>query len=297
MANTFSNLDVEIIARSAVVGFRQGLLPLDAISKNVSPEPAERGNSVKVLRLSSAGTVQTFDPATGYAIADSTADGVDVALDKHKFVSWQLTDKEKIGTAISDIETFGLLKGWNLAKQVLTDVLAAVTAAKFGAAVTSSDAADFDLDAVFDIRNALTVAGWPPIGRALVLDSAYYANLLKELKIASAAGGDAELRNGTLTRLAGFNVFESAIIPANGEDLKGFAVEPDALLVALRYLAPQEGHKYEIAEPVVDADSGVTLGLRQWYDENSGSKRCVLEALYGSNVGNPAALKRIVSAS
>jgi hypothetical protein len=95
--------------------------------------------------------------------------------------------------------------------------------------------------------------------------------------------------------LHGFRVIKSNIIPANSENLVGFACDPAAILAAFRYNAPQSGHKYTRAEPIV-GEGGITLGLRDWYDENSGTRRMVMEAIYGKTVGIAAGLKRLVSA-
>jgi hypothetical protein len=98
-------------------------------------------------------------------------------------------------------------------------------------------------------------------------------------------------------QIHGFNTCKSNLVPANGENLTGFACQGDAILVAMRYLAPQEGNKYFQASPVADPNgSGFTIGFRDWYDENEGRRKKVLECCYGYLKGNPAALKRIVSA-
>ena len=64
----------------------------------------------------------------------------------------------------------------------------------------------------------------------------------------------------------------------------------------MRYLAPQDGHKYNRAEPLSDSESGITIGLRDWYDENTGQRKRVWECVYGYEVGIAAGIKRLVSA-
>ena len=41
-----------------------------------------------------------------------------------------------------------------------------------------------------------------------------------------------------IRRLAGFDIFETTILPENGEKLVGFAAHPSGLAVAMRYLEP-----------------------------------------------------------
>ncbi|MDR1190118.1 MAG: hypothetical protein LBK60_00445 [Verrucomicrobiales bacterium] len=176
----------------------------------------------------------------------------------------------------------------------MLDILSVVTQAKYGAPIVTASGEDFDVDTVLDIRKASTRAGLPDIGRGLVLDTDFYTPLLKELKTVSVSGSTAELREGVLTKLAGFAVRETAILPENGERLKGFVCTPDAELVAMRYLQPQKSHDYHRAEAIADPETGLTIGLRQWYDKDTGTDKVILEALYGYQVGNAAALKRIV---
>ncbi|MDR2463656.1 MAG: hypothetical protein LBD30_07755 [Verrucomicrobiales bacterium] len=290
--NTFTDLDIDIIARGALKAFKNALLPLSVFSANLSPDPAQKGTTVRVLRLPAQGGTKDFDGK--YDVSGSDADTVPVLINKHKYTGWYLTDKEAIGQSFVSIDTFAEAKGYDIAKVVLTDILGAVKAAKFGAPVVTVAGEDFDVDTVLEIRKLCTLDGLPDINRGLVLDTDYYTALLKELKTVSASGSTAELREGALRRLAGFNVIESCVVPANGEDLKGFACTPDALLVAMRYLQPQKSHDYFRAEAITDAETGFTLGLRQWYDNETGTDKIILEALYGFEVGNAKALKRIV---
>jgi hypothetical protein len=78
-------------------------------------------------------------------------------------------------------------------------------------------------------------------------------------------------------------------------NLVGFATLPDSILVAMRYLAPQQGNTYFQAAPVSN-EYGFTLGFRDFYDNNLGQRVQVLEANYGFLLGNPNALVRLVSA-
>ena len=81
----------------------------------------------------------------------------------------------------------------------------------------------------------------PVTDRALVLDGAYFTNLLGDdivaksfmLPIAQPGIVEAQIR-----RLAGFDIFETTILPENGEKLVGFAAHPSGLAVAMRYLEP-----------------------------------------------------------
>ncbi len=69
-----------------------------------------------------------------------------------------------------------------------------------------------------------------------------------------------------------------------GVCIGGFVACPSAIAIAMRYLQPQPGNTYE-ARSVADPETGLTVGLRDWYDLASGTRYRVLEALYGFTIG------------
>ncbi|HKL20329.1 MAG TPA: hypothetical protein VJ904_00905, partial [Tichowtungia sp.] len=168
----------------------------------------------------------------------------------------------------------------------------------YGAAIHTGLASAFDSDDVVDIRTALNTAKVPKAGRKLVLDGDYIGALLKDDSIKTVAnlGSEEAVRNGMFSRLSGMSLFESDAIPDNSENLVGFAGNGSGIAVAMRYLEPQGGNTYSMAEPLVDNETGLVLGVREWYDNNTGTKYLTFEALGGKAVGNSAGLKRIVSA-
>jgi hypothetical protein len=66
---------------------------------------------------------------------------------------------------------------------------------------------------------------------------------------------------------------------------KFHAAHPDAIAVGMRYLMPQAGNTYQQAMPITDAETGLTVGLRDHYDNNTGTRYVNLECLYGYTVG------------
>jgi len=53
----------------------------------------------------------------------------------------------------------------------------------------------------------------------------------------------------------------------------------------MRYLQPQPGNNYSDARAVVDPETGITFGLRDHYDNNTGNRYLNMEANYGYAVG------------
>jgi hypothetical protein len=228
--------------------------------------------------------------------AGATATGLDVVINRHKFVSWSMTDTELALNPIVNVEDFGRQFGANLGQAVLTDIWSTITVANFPGSIGVGPASDFDSDNLIDVKAACDALNWPKAGRDTVLASAHFNGLLKDgsLKNAAAYGGPEAIRRGDIPALVGFGVYDSTLVPTTAA-LCGFATMPDAILVAMRYLAPQEGNTYYQAGPVSN-ESGMTIGFRDYYDNASGSRIQVLEANYGFLRGNANALIRLTTA-
>ncbi len=101
-----------------------------------------------------------------------------------------------------------------------------------------------------------------------------------------------------MPRLSGFDVHPTTGVPANGENLVGFASYPSAVLVGFSPIEPAESVRrmltaYEVVE---DPETGIYIEYRAWGDPDTDSHKEVIEVNYGYAIGEAAALKRIVSA-
>ena len=97
---------------------------------------------------------------------------------------------------------------------------------------------------------------------------------------------------GVIRRLAGFDVYETNILPENGEKLVGFAAHPSCLAVAMRYLMPVAD--YDEAGAVTDPDTGLTFGYLRYTETSSNRIFVTVECLYGFKKAIGDGLKRIV---
>ena len=297
MANSTTGIQDDIIARSVLQGFTAAIAPLAALNTLFSDAAAQKGDRVSVPRLASA-LDAALDKSVGgaYTIQDIDSDAIEIVLSNHKYVSMGADDIEVANSSALVLERYGLRKGNLLARTVAQDIFSLITNANFGAAAHTGTAANFDEDDVADIALACDNADMPTDDRYLVLSNAYIANLRKSNSITDTSGyGYNAIQSGNIPMLHGFKIIQSNIIPANGENLVGFATDGSGIASAFRYLAPQAGNKYDRAEPVV-GEGGITLGLRSWYSEDFGNTRTVMECVYGRAVGLPAGIKRIVSA-
>jgi len=296
MANTLdSGLNGTLISQAGLDAFVGAFAPMSAFTTDFDPAPASKSDTIQVPYVPAASAAADF--AGTYTRQDSTLNKRTITLNKHKFVSWYLSDVAIAKSPAVALERFGMQKGYQLAKAVFQDILSAVTNANYGAAAHTGLAANFDFADVIDIKGVCDAADMPEAPRSLILGSSYYNALLKDsvIKDASALGATAN-QTGSLPNLSGFITYRSSLIPANAENLVGFAAYPSALVTAMRYLQPSGRSQDGVYRPVADENTGITLGYREFYDNDKGEVVAVLEAFYGYAVGEASALKRVVSA-
>ena len=142
---------------------------------------------------------------------------------------------------------------------------------------------------------SIVVPGVPISDRALILDDAYYTNLLADevvsksfvLPLSQPGVVEAQLR-----RIGGFDVYPSTVIPENGEKLAGFAAHPSGIALAMRYLVPVAN--YDEAGAVTDPETGLTFGYLRYTETNSNRIFVTVECLYGFKAAIGDGIKRIV---
>lgn len=297
MANSITGINDDIISRSVLEGYTTAIAPLSALTADFSSDAVRRGEKVSIMRDNSAIDAALDKTSHGdYVIQDADSDAVEITMGQPKYVSWSLDDSEIANSSKLTIQDFGRRKGNLLAKTVMQDILSEVTSSNFGAASFTGAAGTFDEDDVADVAEDCDSADWAQDDRYLVLSPPYVAELRKSGAIKDTSGyGYNAIQNGDIPMLHGFKVIMSNAIPANGENLVGFATDGNGIASAFRYLAPQEGHKYNRAEALV-GEGGITLGLRDWYSEDGGVRKCVIESVYGYETGISTGIKRLVSA-
>ena len=288
-------LNDDVISQKALEAFTSELAPLSAFSTDFSADLAKKGDTVQVpllANLTASTTENDYETDTG------SAGVVEVALNRYQKVTVGLTDRQFSESSAATLELYAVQQAKAVARAVLADIWAIIINANFAAKTTKALGAFTSADPRA-IRVALTKADVPINDRTLFLDPDYYDKLVGDttISIASALhyGGTEVVREGMIPRFLGFAMAESNIIPT-AENLKGFAVHPSAIAIAMRTLKPQEPSEYLEARNVTDEKSGITLGYRRHYAAGKGKHFCTFEAVYGRSVGIAAGLHRIVSA-
>jgi len=298
MANSIaSDLQNNIISQSALEQFTKILAPLSAFSTSFNDEASSRGNKVTILNLANTSTATDFSASTGYADTDSTYGETQIELNKHKIVTWNVTDKERSESSAVELERFGYQRGGDLANAVFQDILGSVLQADFSTS-HSVASGSFGVDDVAKLREEAVENSLPIDNCSLLLSPAYYGNLIQDSAVASALayGSNDPIRGGNVPSLFGIPaVYESNAIPGNAENLKGMLAHPCSLAVAMRYLEPGNSQEYISAKKVSDPETGLVMGYREFYDAKMGVHTAVLECVYGVAVGRGEGLIRLTS--
>jgi hypothetical protein len=292
--NVLTNVGDIKVAQTALQPFLKTLLPVAAFSRNFSPNPADKGDMIRVPIVGAPSESSDFQ---GDYTANSGADiqTVPVVLNRHKYKTVHVTATEAADTALNVLETLVVSAAQQLAIDVVQDIFTAITAAAYGApAIQPLAPSDFNYKAVLGVREACAQAKMPVSERSLILDSSYYTNLLaddvvaKSFNLNLSAPGVVE---GDVKRLAGFDIYETLAIPLTQDDLCGFAAHPSGLAIAMRYLQPVA--QYEEAGAVTDPVTGLTFGYLRFTLPQHGVVFVTLECLYGFATAIPAGIQRI----
>ena len=300
MANTYTDLFIENVTDVVIGALRKDNVPLSAFSTDVSPQAmSEKGKTVKVP-LVTAPTANTF---TNYSANANTADTTaDVSVNQHKVATFHVTEAE---AAFIEKGVWGAAAREKV-EGAVHSVVDSVLQYAFGLVLTADYAsgikilpADFDGQTLGSLRTWANQQGFSKSRRSIVAGSDYMETLMGDPTLAAyfAQAEQTAIRDGKVMRLKGFNLVEYDGIPANGESLEGIVVDPRALAVAIR---PVEllgaDSDYIRREIITDADSGLSVSYRIWYDRNTGAVYHNIEAMFGAAKARTTALRRITSA-
>ena len=293
MANTLNGINLAAIAQSVLDNLSAQHTPVLAFTTDFSSEIADQGESI-TTRIATA--VSAGDASSGYSATDVTSSAKTVTLNQHKHFTMAFTDLEIAKGGMNMLErTFVRPATHAVINSMVDALMALVVNSEFGnkATVTSSN---FGADDVATLAGDLTTLNVPKDERALIIKPAYYASLAQDnaIQASYASTLDDSIRNHSVPRVHGFNVYEYSDIPTNSENLEGFACGPEALLIAARQPAIPQNWSGAV-ESVTDPDSGLTIQLRSWYEGKDGKQMITATTIFGVLVGSNS-LKRIVSA-
>jgi hypothetical protein len=265
-----------------------------SFANDVSPAASERGYTVNVSFVPSGSAATAWASATGYNTFNSTRESKTVTLDQHYYVGSSLNDKEIAESSLVKLEDTAFNDGAQLATYVFQNVISKISGSNFANGYNAASSSLYTVDDLIAVRKTAGNLKMPVTNRNVILNVIAFHCLLKDEDLKYISRGTAgTVENGTIQNLFGVkNVWEvngypTTLVSGSNKQV-GVFVCPDALLFAMRYLQPQaEAASAGVsAQPLTDPTTGITIGVRQWYDASLGQTKRVYEALWGSGVGN-----------
>lgn len=287
MANvSYTNLNLARLGNAALESFVKGLLPISQFSTNYSPEALGRATgNVVLVPLVGTLTAQTF--AGTYAVCGGTKSVVTVTMNRHQFVPVGQRDLDALDNSDSALESFFHQQGAALAQGVVEDILSIVTTSNFQLATAVASNA-VDVPQLRVARLKLNQQNTPAAPRIGIIDSAGIDALLAVTNFVQAQMfyDNGVLRDGRVMRALGFDLAEvNGSFKNSTWSVNGFFAHPQAIAVAMRYVAPQKPDAYQFAQQFSDPQTGITVGMRDAYDPLTGNRYISLECNYGYSAG------------
>ena len=292
MSNTFNGVNLDVVAQRTLDTLMDELPLINSIATDFSAEAGDRGATV-TTRYATEPTIQDFTATTSPINAATTQ--VQVTLSSYKGVRVGFTDLERYNSGVALDSIFARPVAHCIADALADDVMALVTNSNFSTAAFTGSASTFDADDVADLMAAVTAKKVGP-DRFLALNPTYFAALLKDNSISAVMnyGGEEGVRGGKIPKLFGFNVLCVPTLPANSENLTGFAGGRQSLVVAARVPSVPANAPGEVAV-ATDPESGLSIQVRRWYSMDDRTWYMESGLVYGVVKGT-AGLCRIVSA-
>lgn len=284
----------QLYNQNVLKGFVSTVAPLTAFATDFSPAAAERGYTVNVSFVPSGSAPFAVAGSTGYNTFNSTRELKSVSLDQHYAVGAQLSDREIANSTLIRLEDTAFNDGAELGTKVFQSVASVISGSNHPNGYNVSSSSLMTVDDLIAIRKIAGNNKMPMSSRNIVLNVNAIHGLLKDDDLKYIYKGSSEtVSTGTIKDVFGFknvwevNGFPTGLVSGSNKQI-GFAAVPDAVCVAMRTLTPPPeaaaaGVNYEV---LTDAQTGISLGVRTWYDPTLGVTKRVYEALWGAAVGN-----------
>lgn len=291
--NTLGGVNLTRISQLTLDSLKTMPIPLRAFTTDFSPDVAQSGNAV-TTRFVTNPTATDF--ASAKTTSNSTTTARTITLNKYSGVSIGFTDEQMSYTDVKLMDMFIRPALVALFEDVMANVQARITAANF-ATNTVITAANFTAANVAGLNQTMNTAKILSSPRSLII-APDYANTLKKdtaLQAAYAYGNNAVITTGQLPPVYGFTPYEfNGTIPNNSENLTGYALHPQALIIAARPPVMPRNWFGQVAN-ITEPDSGLTVQFRDFYDGTEQVTQFCL--LYGTGLGVTSNLIRIKSAT
>jgi hypothetical protein len=300
MSNTNGTTNANVIAQEALVQLKAKLPIIRQIATDLTDQKAKYGETVIVHEVQ-AGTAATFNPTTGYVAEARTQVDIPVTINLHKHHTYAIGVQEASSSRVDLIKRYGLNAAYVLGSAIVSSLVGLVTNAAYAnkSVIALGAGGDgFNRKSVVKINGALSKRGVNPFERFGLLNSDFYASLMSDDSLMNllALSGAKPVAENMLPPVHGVGISEFVDLADNGEDLVGFIGGRTALALATRIPDdPGAGESNVRITVETDADTGLALQVREWYDATLAKFSRTYTLMYGVSVGQAAALQRIVA--
>jgi len=270
------------------------LLPLNIFSTDLSSEVVAPGSAVVVPLFGNVTSTSFVQGASAYEGTGGTISAITVTMDKRYITPVDLTPQQIADSSNARrIDAFGMQLAQATANKLLQDVFSVLTTTNFGAAVLTTASANYSRTQLIEARKQMIAAGVRG-QKAFVGNLGVEAALLSDTNITLALNrGDSNaIKEGTLGKLFGMDIYGTDVLPTNSISLIGFVAGQEGVAVAMRNLGnylPQE--EYSAFEQYVDADSGISMLYTRHWNRSSGKWFINTHVLFGYSAAVTGAVK------
>lgn len=270
------------------------LLPLNIFSTDLSSEVVAPGSAVVVPLFGNVTSTSFVQGASAYEGTGGTISAITVTMDKRYITPVDLTPQQIADSSNARrLDAFGMQLANATANKLLQDVFSVLTTTNFGAAVLTTASANYSRTQLIEARKQMIAAGVRG-QKAFVGNLGVEAALLSDTNITLALNrGDSNaIKEGTLGKLFGMDIYGTDVLPTNSISLIGFCAGQEGVAVAMRNLGnylPQE--EYSAFEQYVDADSGISMLYTRHWNRSSGKWFINTHVLFGYSAAVTGAVK------
>lgn len=271
---------------------------LNAFSTDFSSKTAVKGDKI-TAHIATLPAVQAYDPTTGFAnnaaAADSLLTDVPVTLSSFNIVNVKVTWLTQLASKVPLYKEAIRSYGYVMAKKVLDDILATVTAANFSHSEVTADQ-NVVLEAMELYRSDLNAQKATSKNRFGLVSTAFAQNLQNDDRVKSSLFygmlNDTEGYR-TFKNLAGFqNVWEYPDFPTNNQNLSAFFGDKRSVVIANRRIdfsnAAAELGVTQIMNfyPISDPETGLEMTGVAYQQPGTGDVYVAAGVLYGIGSGD-----------
>lgn len=288
----------ELWAQEVLRHLKANLVLGRLVNRDYDSELAQAGETVNVP-LPPVLAAEKKTAGTAFTPAAVTASTTPVKLDQHAVSAFEVDDIARIQARPDVMANYGRSAAIAIAEQVETDIFAeyASAAAAVGTAETLLGKAS-----LLSARKLLLDAKVPASeGRFAVISTKDGEALLGDLSTTEAtanAGDRSALREGSIGRLYGFDVYESQLAPTVTDDddevTHGLAGHRDGIVLVTRPLRAPEGAGVRVAS-VTDPDVGISIRVMMSFNHSTMQEVVSYDVLYGVATVRPTFIVDLVS--